>query len=62
MELVTKKSHCMMIDRNLLIKSQREARRKTLKNHLKRKGLIVNLFPASFIAGTNTGGWRSLWG
>ena len=62
MELVTKKSNCMMIDRNLLIKSQREARRKTLKNNLESKGLIVNLFPASFVAGTNTDGWRSLWG
>ncbi len=52
----------MMLDRNLLIKSQREARRKTLKNNLEMRGLIVNLFPSSFIAGTNTDGWRSLWG
>jgi hypothetical protein len=62
MELVTKKSNGVMIDRSLLIKSQKEARRKTLKNRLEAKGLVTNLFPASFIAGTNTDGWRSLWG
>ena len=62
MELVTKKSNCMMLDRALLVKSQKEARRKTMKNRLETKGLVVNLFPSSFVAGTNTDGWRSLWG
>ncbi len=60
MELVTKKSACKGMSRDELIKSPKEAMRKTLKNTLTRDGLIVKLFPATVV--TNGGRSNSLWG
>ncbi len=49
MELSTQKSDCLNFDRSLLVKSPKEAMRKTLRNTLERQGLVVNLFPTSFV-------------
>ena len=49
MELSTQKSDCLNFDRSLLVKSPKEAMRKTMRNALERQGLVVNLFPTSFV-------------
>ncbi len=49
MELSTQKSDWLNFDRRLLVKSPKEAMRKTLRNTLERQGLVVNLFPTSFV-------------
>lgn len=61
MELVTKKSECRGVSRHTLVKSPKEAMRKTLKNSLIKDGLVVKLFPASFIS-NNRNNESSLWG
>ena len=61
MELVTKKSECRGITRQELVKSPKEAMRKTLRNTLVRDGLVVKLFPASFVSDNGKRG-SSLWG
>jgi len=50
MELVTKKSECKVLSKGELIKSPKEAMRKTLKNTLVRNGLVVKLFPATVMS------------
>ena len=60
MELVTKKSECKGTLRSELIKSPKEAMRKTLKNSLVRDGLVVKLFPATVVS--RNGKHNSLWG
>ncbi len=49
MELSTQHTQCTDMNRSLLVKSPKEALRKTLKNRLEREGLVVMLFPASFV-------------
>ena len=49
MELVTKKSACRGTG-SALVKSSKEALPKTMKNNLVKEGLIVKLFPASFVS------------
>ncbi len=60
MELVTKKSECRGVVRNELVKSPKEAMRKTLKNSLVKNGLVVKLFPATIVS--NNGKSNSMWG
>ena len=50
MELVTKKSDCKGPVRNELVKSPKEAIKKTLQNSLEKEGLVVKLFPSSFVS------------
>ncbi len=49
MELSTKITGYTDMDRSQLVKSPKEALRKTLKNRLEREGLVVMLFPTSFV-------------
>ncbi len=49
MELSTQKSDWLNFDRRLLVKSPKEAMRKTVRNTLEKQGLLVNLFPSSFV-------------
>ena len=60
MVLVTKKSECKGVLRGELVKSPKEAMRKTIKNSLVRNGLVVKLFPATIV--TNDRKSESLWG
>jgi hypothetical protein len=44
MELITKKSQCTKNRKNVLIKSPKEAIRRTLKNYLIKDGYIVKAY------------------
>ena len=61
MELVTKKSECRGATRSDLVKSPKDAMRKTGKNNLTKEALVVKLFPATFV-GSNGKPSRNLWG
>ena len=50
MKLVIRKSECIKVDNGRLIKSPKEAIRKTLSNYLIKDGFIVNAYMPSFIS------------
>ncbi len=50
MKLITRKSECKRDRQNVLIKSPKEAIRKTLSNYLIKDGLIVKAYLPSYVS------------
>lgn len=50
MKLITKKSECKRIEKSELVKSPKEAIRKTLSNYLIKDGLIIKAYLPSYVS------------
>ncbi len=50
MKLITRKSECRPLAANLLVKSPKEAIRKTLSNYMIRDGYIIKAYLPSYVS------------
>jgi hypothetical protein len=50
MKLITRKSECRRDPQSLLVKSPKEAIRKTLNNYVVKDGVIVKIYQPSYIS------------